>query len=525
MHPADVARNASPPVDRARLEALRYAVNDEAAQYVAIMRGFTSGLSGLLSDQSAEEVRAALAEVGIELDVDTVDARLAYLVEHGNLARSPRETEARTLADYLRNRARYQLTPRGELVHRHVEDLLGQAESAREVSSQMLGAILDGLTGLASYDGVQLDAIDPDRLARDIATVFTQFDELVRSTREFYTYLTQVLARFDLDRDEFLAFKGALIDYLQRFVEEIARHMPQVADVLSTLTPVIPALCRRANAGLRLVDVDGRQARRSAGLHPDDWDGLRSWFTGDGTRQSDADGVRSLATTAMRSLLTNLRRIAGADREHGRYADLVRLAGWFDTADDDTAHALWAAVFGLYPARHLGFLSDDPEQAVSAVTSWWHAPRAEVPLLLREQGERHVTGRSGRREDFTAAKAARLAERQRAERERQLAVAELAEHRGRLETVRLSDAARGVLLDVYAAALAAGVGGHEAAAALPGSSLTVAVHAGSGLQTVVTSPTGRFALIGRCLEIRSEPSPAVVVRPEPSAGELGGRAG
>ena len=163
-------------VDRLRLEALRYAVNDEAVQYVAIMRVFTGGLSGLLSDQAAAEVHAALTEQGVDLDVDTVDARLSYLVEHGNLARSPRETEARTLADYLRNRARYQLTQRGELVQRHVEDLLGHTESAREVSSQMLGGVLAGLTGLAERELSQLRDVDPDQLAREIGTVFAQFD-------------------------------------------------------------------------------------------------------------------------------------------------------------------------------------------------------------------------------------------------------------------------------------------------------------------------------------------------------------
>ncbi|WP_301483230.1 DUF2397 family protein [Intrasporangium sp.] len=100
-------------VDRARLEALRYAVNDEAESYIAIMRLFTGAISGLLSDQSTAEVAEALHELGLDLDEDTVDARLSYLVEHGNLARSPRETEARSLQAYLRNRARYQLTQRG----------------------------------------------------------------------------------------------------------------------------------------------------------------------------------------------------------------------------------------------------------------------------------------------------------------------------------------------------------------------------------------------------------------------------
>jgi hypothetical protein len=93
----------APPVDRVRLEALRYAVNEESAPYIAVMRTFTGGLSGLLSDRSAAEVAATLAKEGIELDTDTTDTQLSYLVEHGNLARSPRETEARSLRDYLQN--------------------------------------------------------------------------------------------------------------------------------------------------------------------------------------------------------------------------------------------------------------------------------------------------------------------------------------------------------------------------------------------------------------------------------------
>lgn len=39
-------------------------------------------------------------------------------------------------------------------------------------------------------------------------------------------------------------------------------------------------------------------------------------------------------------------------------ADLVRLATWFDESDPDQAAALWAAAFGLYPCRHLGFVAD-----------------------------------------------------------------------------------------------------------------------------------------------------------------------
>ena len=240
-------------------------------------------------------------------------------------------------------------------MHRQIEDLLGYSESAREVSSEMLAGIQAGLAALDGYDDAALADAEPDQLAREIGTLFAQFERLVQSTREFYTYLTQVLSRFDLDRGEFQAFKSALLDYLQRFVDEISRYMPQIADILGRLAPRVSFLCERANAGQRLLDIDGQAARRAPGLSPQDWQGLHVWFNGESGRGSDADGVRRLAGEAMRSLLVNLRRIAASsEREQSRYADLVRLAGWFDSADDDTAHALWTAAFGLYPSRHLG---------------------------------------------------------------------------------------------------------------------------------------------------------------------------
>jgi uncharacterized protein (TIGR02677 family) len=490
-------------LDRVRLEALRYAVNEEAAQYIAIMRSFTAGLSGLLSDQSAAEVAAALAQEGLVLDTDTVDDRLSYLVEHGNLARSPRETEARTLHDYLQGRSRYQLTQRGELVHRQVEELLGYSETAREVSSEMLGGILAGLGELSRLDDAVLTDVDPDEIARVIGTVFAQFDRLVHSTREFYTYLTQVLSRFDLDRGEFQAFKSALLDYLQRFVDEISRHMPQIADQLVRLEPRVPALCERANSGQRLLDLEGKAARRGPGLDPQDWQGLRAWFTGEGGRSSDADGVRRLATEAMRSLLVNLRRIAaGAEREQSRYADLVRLARWFDEADDQEAHALWASAFGLYSCRHLGFLATDDDTPVPPTTSWWEAPAAQVPVMLRVQGERRVAGRSGRREDFAAVKAARLAEREAAESRRRRALEEIAAHHGRLDDIRLSDAARTALLGLYARALSDAADlGRVVAMSEVGRQLRVADT--PGRTSVITSPSGRLRLVGRTLVVEA----------------------
>lgn len=505
---AAVATVAAMPahVDRVRLAALRYASGgEESATYVAIMRTFTGEIAGLLSDQSAAEVAARLAAQGMELDADTVDDRLSYLVEHGNLARSPRETEARSLREYLQNRARYQLTQRGELVHRFVEELLGHTEAAREVSTEMLGGIVAGLRALRRLDGAAIAAADPDGLARDIGTLFAQFERLVSSTRDFYAYLAQVLVRYDLDRDEFQAFKTALLDYLQRFVDEIARHMPQIAEAFAGLEERIPALCTRANSGQRLIGVDGGAARRAAGLEPSDWSGLHAWFVGGDGRDSDAAGVRRLATDAMRALLVNLRRIATGRREQSRYGDLLVLARWFAETDDDTAHALWAAAFGMYSCRHLAFVADDDADPVPPTASWWRTPSAEVPVALRRHGARTIRGRAGRREDYTEAKAARIAERERAERRRAAAMGEIARHAGRLGAVRLSDDAREALLGLYAKALVERgrpLGDRDSATADAGEwGLVVRRTPGAG--TVIVSPGGRLELVDLTLSVEA----------------------
>jgi uncharacterized protein (TIGR02677 family) len=489
--------------ERQTLGALRYAVADEAGSYLAIMRLFTTGMSGFLSDQSAAEVTEGLAEQGLELDADTVDARLSYLVEHGNLARSPRETEARSLREYLSNRARYQLTQRGELVHRQVEELLGHTDSAREVSSEMLAGILAGLEDLAALVETGVDVADPRDLSGRISTLFVQFELLVSSTRQFYAYLSQVLTRYDLGRDEFQVFKGALLDYLQRFVDEVSRHMPQISDVLRRLEPDVPTLCRRAEEGQRLVGVDGAQARRAAGLEPEDWQGLHAWFVGLHGRRADADNVRRLATDAMRSLLVNLRRIAGsADRQQGRYPDLVRLARWFDGAGDDAAHELWAAAFGLFSARHLAFAADDDADPVAATDSWWHTPVAEVPVTLRRYGERKAGGRTGARVDYAEAKRARLAERERQQQRRLAALSEIGDHTGVLLDAHVSDEARVELLELYSRALSGHgrplAAGEQAAVEVPlaRGRLRIAVEVAPGATVTVTSPEGKMTWHG-----------------------------
>ena len=460
--PAMVADGVLEPHERHTLGALRYAVNEEAASYLAIMRMFTAGMSGLLSDQSAAEVAAAARpEQGLELDVDTVDARLSYLVEHGNLARSPRETEARSVREYLTNRARYQLTQRGELVHRQVEELLGAhrhgARGLQRDARRHPGR--PGRPGQARR-GAACSEADPRRRGpRDRHALRPVRAAGLLDPATSTPTCPRSWSATTSDRDEFQAFKAALLDYLQRFVDEIARHMPQIADVLRRLEPTgagaVRARQRRAAAGRRRRQ---RRRARATGLDPADWDEparlVRRAAGRDARRRPACAGWPPTPCGLCWSTCAGI--AAGADRR----AEPVRrpACGWPDGSTSRLttrgARPVGGGVRALLRPPPV-FAADDDADPVPPTASWWQTPVAHVPVSAA-----HATasGRSGGRAGrgrTSARPRARLAERQRAEAAREAALAR--DRPARRATLRAGPALAtrhaAALLDLYARAL------------------------------------------------------------------------
>jgi hypothetical protein len=113
--------------------------------------------------------------------------------------------------------------------------------------------------------------------------------------------------RYDLDAPSSRR-STALLDYLQRFVDEVAGTCRSRAGFRSRRATGAGAVCARANVGAAAARRRGEAAPR-ARAGPADWDGLHAWFVGRAGRDSDAAGVRRL-DGAMRALLVGLRRIA-----------------------------------------------------------------------------------------------------------------------------------------------------------------------------------------------------------------------
>src|SRR5260370_26256771 len=116
----------------------------------------------LVTDLSAAEVTTQLAERGVTLDRDTVEARCRQLVSWGNLVPSLRDAKVATVAEYVRSRSRYQVSKLGGRLHREAVAILHATDGAREGARELLGQIVQSLDRiLAMLDRPEAAAAAP----------------------------------------------------------------------------------------------------------------------------------------------------------------------------------------------------------------------------------------------------------------------------------------------------------------------------------------------------------------------------
>lgn len=425
-----------------RLDLYRYVTADNSAEYIELMRLFTDTL---LADLSASEAVVKLAEVGVELPVAEVELRCRQLEEWGNLVRSMRDARVATVSEWLRSRSRYQVSKLGGRVHRQIDEVLRASDGAREVARELLGQTVSTLDRILQVLTAG-QPFDIDALAGDVTTVFNNQRLFTESARDFYAYLHQVLSRYDLAGGEYAAFKALLLEYVDLITADVARHAPAVADRLERITLHLDELLAALATLPTLAGPGEGPVERSPGRSAADWEGLVSWYTGRGGRSGPSQ-LRAAAEQALGQLIANAKRIlAAAGTGVSRRADLLRLAGWFAEADTDDAHRIFAAAFGAFPARHLLFGPEESDGRAGASTSWWDSAPVDVPVSLRERGDRTARGRTARVPDPGLDREMLLAEAEEEARRKAAAAAELAAA-GNLNGSWISPAARDLLLD------------------------------------------------------------------------------
>jgi hypothetical protein len=234
-----------------RRDLFRYLTVEESADYMTIMDLFSATL---LTDLSAAEVSAQLAERDVDLDRDTAEARCKQLVSWGNLLPSVRDAKVATVAEYIRSRSRFQVSKLGGRVHRQAVAIMHATDGAREVARELLGQIVQSLDRILAL--LDRQEIDTEALAGEVTTVFGNQRLFTDSVRDFYAYLAGVLSRYDLGGGEYAHFKELLLVYIDLITADVNRHAPAVAHrvelVLKQIDPLLETLATLP--GLTLPD-------------------------------------------------------------------------------------------------------------------------------------------------------------------------------------------------------------------------------------------------------------------------------
>jgi len=387
-----------------------------ARLYRSVLTAFARAKERFIVHLRPEDVAA---ELHVEAD-DQLAQTLDQLVIWGNLRADVDTGRVTTVEDFHRKRSLYQLTAAGQAAEQAIAFYEEALRRRGQLQSVALADIADRLRALTAL--AQDQDPDPGKVHLLLLSVAERFSSLADNAQAFMSALRRAIDFSDGDVDGFLAYKERLIDYINKFIADLANSGAQIAMLLTELETqgherLLELAARREAADAVPDSGDTAGANERAEKEALDswlnrWRGLRDWFTSrDAGHPSQARLLRQAAVTAIKQLidavgLLNERRSGRSDRS----ADFRVLARWFAEAPDDaSAHCLWRAAFGLSPARHLSVPGDtaDAWDSFNITTPWAEAPPVRISPQLRKTGlyERRgkpiqVRDRSGEREQL-----------------------------------------------------------------------------------------------------------------------------
>ncbi|MEV7233869.1 TIGR02677 family protein [Streptomyces sp. NPDC051020] len=389
-----------------------------AALYRQVMRAFLAAKERFAVHLRPEDVHAALDADTRPGDVEPVVKALDSLVAWGNLRADPDHARVTAVEDFYRRRFIYQLTRAGEAA----EAALGTYDEALgrrgELQAVALHDIVTQLRALLVIAGE--DEPDPAKAHIALSVLTARFTDLADNARAFMGSLQRTIDLHDIEVEAFLAYKDRLIQYLERFIQDLITLGGRIALLIGELEeqgrvePLLSLAAGRESADAAPEDVEhARAAARERWAAR--WSGLAQWFVSGEGRESQARLLRGRALGSIPQLLSvvrqlNERRAGRSDRS----ADFRTLARWFAQAPDDAArHRLWRVAFGLHSSRHLTVDADTLAERTAtpepASTPWAEARPLRISPQLRRTGSYERRGKPRRVADRGEAKR-RLAE-------------------------------------------------------------------------------------------------------------------
>jgi uncharacterized protein (TIGR02677 family) len=483
-----------------QVSAATFLTSQYAHQYRLIVAVLADQRSQSLTGVSHDDVGRLVAErlpaqsAPTLIDQLNLDERLDQLVRWG--ACESWQDKATTEADFLRNRARYQLTEAGAALHEVAISLdteLGVGSTAALMAPATLADRVEATLAALAAD-------DPRGAQDAYSVVQTTLSDMARTAGIWQSKLAAALGGAP-DEDKVTRLLETILAYVEAWGSGIDAYSERIAAGVPLLVAQPAAVWRRvalARVGAEAADHTVRdvvdELTRVATT-------LAGWFC---PPQPQAGRLRRQMRDAIAPVLRSHRTLLAVGGTVSRQADLTRLARAVEAAADaEAAWDLWCRATGLFPARHYTQTTEGLDVAAEAQTSVWDAPPASISRRLRALGQRSVVARPARLADMAVARQAarQAAARDRVDRAR--AEAELAARSGTALSAwaPLDAPAAELFLTLLSAAREHRAGDGVAQGTSPDGRWTVRLTSLAPATAVVRTPDGRLALPDAIVEI------------------------
>jgi len=379
-----------------RLDIAAYLATDQlAAQYRVIVdvlldaqeHSLTGvGRDDLLSgirDRIAVLAGPALAERLTRPSAFDLDARMKRLYEWGVVIRW--QDKAKTEADFVRTRVRYQLTSEAADLHRWLRRTIDEdavSTSAAAFAPAIIATRLDEVL-------ISLGHRDHETAAQSWAQVRTTLRDMAEAASIWQSRMASALAGAP-DEEKMRRLRDTLLAYVKVWGSGVDTHSPRIRAALARLVAETSDEDWRAMAltGLDVTAPEEVIASIVAGSR-DTAETISVWFS---EEQGQAGRLRRQVRDAVTPLLRGSRALLATGGQVTRRAELLRVAASVQTAaTGEDAWLTWCSATGLWQARHLGGLPEEPDAPARA--SFWTAPAVPVSVTLRQRGARSTGGR------------------------------------------------------------------------------------------------------------------------------------
>jgi uncharacterized protein (TIGR02677 family) len=403
-----------------RLNVAAYLTADQlAAQYRVIvdvlLDAQEQSLTGVGRDDLLIAVReriaaaagAATADRLTDPEAFDLDKRMHALQQWGVVIRW--QDKAKTEADFIRTRDRFQLSSEAADLHRWLRRKIDEdavATSAAAFAPAIIAERLD-----EAVDA--LAARDHARAAQAWAQVRTTLKDMADAASIWQSRMASALAGAP-DEEKMRRLRETLMAYVTVWGAGVDGYSPRIrAGLLRLGAEATDADWRAmALAGLDAAATEETVQAIARG-NCDATEILAVWF---GEGRGQALRLRRQVRDAVTPLLRGSRALLATGGRVTRRAELLRIASAVEAAaTDDDALRVWCAATGLWSARHLPGVPDEP---ATARTSFWEAPAVPVSLTLRKRGTQSVKGRPAQ---VPNRREARRAAREAADRQREAA--------------------------------------------------------------------------------------------------------